>query len=459
MWQSFKDFERKIFRFYKTQTIMATFIVLILLGTFLLNLPIASKSGNSVGFIDALFTSTSATCVTGLVLFDTYAQWTLFGQIVILCLIKVGGLGFMSMATMLSLLLRRTISLSERLLIKEALNYDSMGGIVKLAKHILIGSFLIEGIGAFVLSFRFIPEFGFWNGIYKSVFHSISAFCNAGFDILGQNHGYFTSLVPYVKDPLVILTVAALVIVGGIGFYVWEDIINYPKKKRLTLHTKIVLTMTGILLSAGTILIFAFEHSNPQTLGTMGFGGKLLASFFQSVTSRTAGYFSVDQASLTSSSKILTMILMFIGGSPGSTAGGIKTVTFGVLIFTAHAVIRGSSNVNIFERRISHSVVYRSLTIIMAALAFLFIGVISISYFEKGVSVMPIAFEVVSAFATVGISAGLTPFLGTASKLIIIILMFMGRIGVFTFALGLMRGMNSGQAERFLYPEENIMVG
>ncbi len=446
---------RRIIRFYKTQAIIFVFLALIFIGAVLLDLPIAVRDGKSVGFLDALFTATSATCVTGLTVVDTYQHWSLFGQIVILLLIQTGGLGFMTMATIFSLVLKRTISLSERLFISETLNYDNMHGIVRLVKHIIIGSFAIEAIGAALLSIRFIPEFGVANGIYKAIFHAVSAFCNAGFDLMGQK-APFSSLVSYVSDPLVVFTVTSLVVIGGIGFFVWEDLIGGVR--RLKLHTKIVLWTTFILIVSGTALFYLFDGSNPETMLELGSFDKFMASYFQSVTTRTAGFNTIPQDGMTSSSKLLSMILMFIGGSPGSTAGGIKTVTFGVLVLTALAVARGTSNVNAFGKRLSHSVIFRSLTIIMLAIFSVMTATVILSLTEHA-PLSVVAYEAVSAFGTAGLSLGITPYLTNAGKNTIIILMFFGRVGVLTIALGLMKSMNSGAKDSIKYPEEKIMVG
>ncbi|MDR0405317.1 MAG: Trk family potassium uptake protein, partial [Clostridiales bacterium] len=357
--------------------------------------------------------------------------------------------------TLFSLLLRRTVSLSERLLIGETLNYDNMHGIVRLAKHIIIGTLCIEGLGAAVLFPRFFPRFGFWGGLYKAVFHSVSAFCNAGFDTLSAADG-MSNLGPYAFDAPVVLTLSALVLVGGAGFYVWEDL--YTRGKRLKLHTKLALLVSAVLLVLGTVCFYVFEYHNPRTMLGMSGGDRLLASFLQSVSTRTSGFHNISQRGLTPSSKIVAVFLMFIGGSPGSTAGGIKTVTFGVLIFTALAVARGTQNVNIFGKRVSHSVILRSLTIVMISMFVVICGVIALSVTENA-PLSDLVFEAVSAFGTSGLTSGITPRLTNAGKITIIVLMYFGRVGVLTVALGLMRGMNSAAADKIKYPEEKIMVG
>lgn len=457
MYESFRKAIRIILKTYKTQSIVLVFLLLIFLGGFLLNLPIASRSGHSIGYLDALFTATSATCVTGLVVVDTYIQFTPFGQLVIIFLIQIGGLGFMTMATLFSLLMRRVITLNERLLIRESLNFEDMQGIVRLAKHILIGTFAIEFVGALLLSLRFVPEFGIPSGIYKAVFHSISAFCNAGFDIMGQK-GEFVGLTSYVSDPIVSLVIPMLIIVGGIGFAVWEDVFHQNKFKKLRLHSKIAISMTLLFIIVGTIAFFILEHNNPETMQELSSFGKFLASFFQSVTTRTAGYNTISQTGMTEASKVITIILMFIGGAPGSTAGGVKVVTVGVLAFAAYAVVRGTNQVTMFKRRVSLNAVLRAMTIIMISLFVVTVGIIILSIVEEE-SFMDIVFEVVSAFGTVGLSLGITPNLTVVGKLTIMTVMFFGRVGVLSVALSLVMGMNSGTPDKIKYPEEKIMVG
>jgi len=457
LFESLKRLTRLVLKSYKTQAITFVFLFLIFFGGFLLNLPIASRNGVSMGYLDALFTATSATCVTGLVVVDTYVQFSAFGQLVIIFLIQIGGLGFMTMATLFSLLMRRVITLNERLLIRESLNIDDMQGIVRLAKHILIGTFAIEFVGALLLSIRFIPEFGMPSGIYKSIFHSISAFCNAGFDIMGQK-GEFIGLTSYVSDPIVSLVIPMLIIIGGIGFAVWEDVFQQSNFYKLRLHTKIAITMTAFFIISGTIGFYILEHNNPATMQGLSPMGKLLASFFQSVTTRTAGFNTISQDGMTIASKFISIILMFIGGAPGSTAGGIKVVTVGVLAFAAYAVIKGTSQVTMFKRRISYNAILRAMTIVMISLFVVATGIIILSIVEKTLFIN-IIFEVVSAFGTVGLTLGITPNLTVVGKLTIITIMFFGRVGVLTVALSLLMGMNSGGSDKIKYPEEKIMVG
>ncbi|WHH59523.1 TrkH family potassium uptake protein [Petroclostridium sp. X23] len=447
---------KKILSFTPAQLIPIGFATVILIGAILLNLPIASRDGQSIGFINALFTATSAVCVTGLVVVDTYTHWTLFGQITILFLIQIGGLGFMTMATLFSLVLGRRIGLKERLLIAESLNQCSLEGMVRLTKQILLGTLLFEMSGAIILSIQFIGEFGVANGIYKGIFHAISAFCNAGFDLMGEKEK-FSSLVSYVDNTMVNLTIMALIVIGGLGFSVWDDVYRVKRFKELRLHTKLVLMVTAVLLITGFLFFALLEYNNPNTLQPLGVKGKFLATMFQSVTPRTAGFNTLPLPDLTNASKFFTIILMFIGGSPGSTAGGIKTATAGVLIFAIISVLKGSEDTNIFERRVNVQVVLRALAITVISLSIVVGTTVILSIFEQA-SFMEMFFEAVSAFGTVGLSLGITPSLSTVSKLAIIMTMFFGRVGVLTMALALTIKMKKSNAN-YKYPEGKIMVG
>ncbi|WP_423241290.1 TrkH family potassium uptake protein [Petroclostridium xylanilyticum] len=446
----------RLLNFTPTQVIPLGFASVILIGAVLLTLPIASRNGNSIGFINALFTATSAVCVTGLVVVDTYTHWTIFGQVVILSLIQIGGLGFMTMATLFSLILGRRIGLKERLLIAESLNQYSLEGMVRLTRQILLGTLLFEGAGALILSIKFASEYGLALGIYKGIFHSISAFCNAGFDLMGDK-GKFSSLVSYVDDTVVNLTIMALIVIGGLGFSVWEDIYRVRSFRGLKLHTKLVLVVTAILLVFGFIIFFLLEFNNPKTLQPLSMKGKILAAMFQSVTPRTAGFNTLSLPDLTNASKFITIILMFIGGSPGSTAGGIKTATAGVLFFAVLSVLKGSEDTNMFKRRLNTEVVLRSLAIVVISLGIVIVTTTVLSIFEKATFIEQI-FEAVSAFGTVGLSLGITPNLNTASKIALIITMFLGRVGVLTMGLALTIKMQKSNA-KYKYPEGKVMVG
>lgn len=460
---SFKSKAKKL-ELSPAQFLVLGFFLVIVVGSFLLNLPIASKDGESVGFINAIFTATSAVCVTGLVVVNTLANWTLFGKIIILLLIQIGGLGFMTLTTSIFILIGRKITFKERLIIQEALNEYTLAGMVRLIKKILLGTLIIEGIGALLLSIRFIPERGILEGIFYSVFHSISAFCNAGFDIIGGN-----SLSPYVGDVLVNITVITLIILSGLGFTVWWDIIKVSKEKKqkklsfkkcfkkLTLHSKLVLVITAILISFGFIFFFVVEYNNPNTLGPMGIKDKLLAGLFQSVTPRTAGFNTIDLSQLTDTSKFMTIIYMFIGGSPAGTAGGVKTVTIFVIILAVIAVIRGKKRVEAFDRTIPYEVIQRALAVIIISLGVV-ISVTMLLSLSEGGNFMDIFFESTSAFGTVGLSLGATNSLTFFGKLIISITMFIGRLGPVTMVLAfsLRSNKDKGQIKK---PEEKVMVG
>nr|WP_300005075.1 TrkH family potassium uptake protein [Tissierella sp.] len=425
------------------------FLSLIIIGTILLNLPMASKSGDSIGLIDALFTASSAVCVTGLIVVNTAEHWSLFGQIIIITLIQIGGLGIMTMATSVALIMGKRIRLKERLAIKEQLNHESMGGLVKLTKYVIAVTFAIEAIGAFLLSFKFIPIYGVVKGTWYSIFHSISAFCNAGFDILGN------SITPFVGDLWINAVICILIILGGLGFAVYADIYHKKRFKNLNLHSKFVLSITGILLLVGTVLLFLIEYDNPFTLKELNLHDKVLASFFQSTITRTAGFNSIDISAIKDTSAFLMVMLMFIGGSPGSTAGGIKTTTFATLILTTISTIKGEKDVGVFNRRIGDDVINKSLAIIIIGLTWILTVSFILTITEKA-AFLDVVFETTSAFATVGVSRGITPSLSTIGKLLITLTMYIGRVGALTmaFALGHRR-----KHKKFREAEGHIIVG
>ncbi|MDD2504026.1 MAG: TrkH family potassium uptake protein [Clostridia bacterium] len=416
------------------QMIALGYFIIIVTGTVLLSLPIANSNNTHPALIDALFTATSATCVTGLVVFDTYTQWSLFGQLVILLLIQVGGLGFMMIVTMFSMLLRRRIGLKERGLLRESVNAIYIGGIVRLTKRILIGTFLFEGIGAILLSMRFIPAMGLAEGIYNGIFHSVSAFCNAGFDLMGKYEKY-SSLTTFSGDIVVNLVVLALIIIGGIGFFVWDDIIkNKLHYKRYQLHTKIVLVTTAILVVAGTICFYIFEmHNVLSEIETAK--DRILASLFGAVTPRTAGFNTVDVTALTPASKLLTILLMFVGGSPGSTAGGIKTTTLTVIVISLLSSLRNTTSNNIFGRRLEENALKKASAVVAVNMLLILCAALLISVTDNALSLSDVLFEVTSAIGTVGLSTGITGYLNTFARLIIILLMYSGRVGSLSFAL------------------------
>ena len=435
--------------------IAVVFAGIILLGALLLTLPAASRSGVSCGFRPALFTATSATCVTGLVLYDTYTQWSGFGQLVIISLIQIGGLGFMSAATMFIFFLRKRIGLKQRLVMAQALSISDMDGIVHLQKTVLKGSFAIEGIGAAILFVRFLPEFGWVLALKWGVFHSISAFCNAGFDIFGCiTPG--ASLMEFQSDPVVLLTLGALVIVGGLGFLVWQDLAEHRAFHKCSVYTRLVLVTTLGLLVIGWAVICLLEWNNPDTLGSMSVVDKLLNGFFQSVTLRTAGFAAIDQALLTDSGKAASMILMLVGGASGSTAGGLKTVTFVVLLLFLAARARGRSTVCVYKRTIPQSQVLDAMTLASLMMGMAYVGAIFISA-TSPVLFIDALFESVSALATVGLTAGATGNLSIAAQFLIIVYMYFGRVGMLTISLGFLSGDRA--EERFRYAQTNLLIG
>ena len=438
-----------------TKIIALVFLCLILLGTFLLMTPAASRDGVSCGFRPALFTATSATCVTGLVMYDTFTQWSGFGQFVIITMIQIGGLGFMSAATLFVFFLRKKIGLKQRLVMAQALSVSDMEGVVRLQKMVLKGSFSIEGIGALILTLYFWPKYGFLTALKWGAFHSISAFCNAGFDIFGCiTPG--ASLMEFQSDPVVLLTLSALVIVGGLGFLVWEELAFKRSFRKCSVYTKLVLVTTTALLLSGWILTCLLEWNNPGTLGNMSVGDKILNGFFQSVTLRTAGFVAVDQGALTDAGKVVALVLMLVGGSSGSTAGGLKTVTFIVLFLFIAARARGRNTVTVFKRTIPNGQVLDAMTIafIMIALAVFGAGFICAT---SPVGFANALYESVSALATVGLTAGATGVLSIPAQYLIIIFMYFGRVGVLTISLGFLMGDKA--QERFRYAETNLLIG
>ena len=440
-------------RLATTQIIALGFLGIILIGTFLLMLPIASRSGEATGFLTALFTATSATCVTGLVVVDTYCYWSFFGRCVILTLIQIGGLGFMTIGVFLAIFMKKNIGLRERGILQESMNTLQIGGIVKLVKKITIATFAIEGIGAVLLALRFVPEMGWLDGIGNGIFHSISAFCNAGFDLMGKKEEY-SSLVAYSDDLLVSITIMLLIIIGGIGFVVWDDL--QKKKWRVReylLHTKIVLVFTTILLVGGAVLIFLFERKN--LMADMGVKETILTSFFASVTARTAGFNTIDVAGMSVSSKIVTIVLMFIGGSPGSTAGGIKTTTFAVMLIVVWANLRNSHGCNIFKRRLEEEEIRKASIVVTINLLLAVAAIIAICGLQP-FALEDVMLEVFSAIGTVGMSTGLTRELNGISRVIIILLMYSGRIGSMTFALSFTERKKVAPVQ---LPAEKIIIG
>lgn len=447
-----KKFFTKKMKLSGVQILALGFFIVIFVGGVLLSLPISSASGESTNFLDALFTSTSAVCVTGLITLDTGTHWNEFGQIVIMFLIEIGGLGFMSFATFIAVLLGRKITLRDRLIMQEAMNTFNIQGLVRMVRYVLGFTFAVQFFGALLLSTQFVPKFGLAKGIYYSIFHSISAFCNAGFDLFGG----FSSLVSYSGNVVVLLTISALIIIGGLGFTVWLEVYNYRGLKKLSVHSKIVILITVVLIIGGTIFMYLFEMHNPKTIGNMSFDDKVLNSFFASVSPRTAGFNSVSTDGMTNSGKLLTIILMFIGGSPGSTAGGLKTATFGIIILTVISVIRGREDTQVFGRRFSKSLVYKSFALLIIGMT-LVIGVtLLLSITDPNESFVNILYEATSAFGTVGLTTGVTQRLSTAGKIIIMITMYCGRVGPMTVALAFIRNKKK---QTHKYPEGKILIG
>ena len=435
--------------------VVISFAAVILTGTLLLMLPIASRDGQSTDWLTCLFTATSATCVTGLILVDTWTHWTLFGQIVIILMIQLGGLGFMTVITLASFALRRRIGLSERLIMVSALNLNDMDGVVRVVRHALMGTFLFEAVGALILAPCFIPQYGALGGIWRGIFHSISAFCNAGFDLLGSN-GAFTSLLSYNGNPVVLLTIMCLIIVGGLGFFVWEDLFqNWRRPRALSLYTKMVMLLTGALIVGGALFFLAVEWNNPATLGEMPVWKKVLNGFFQSVTLRTAGFDSIGQGGLRDSSLAMSCILMLIGGSSGSTAGGLKTATVGILLLTIRASLAGRSAVTLRGRAISQSRVMDAMTLTMIVLILFLAGSMVISVAD-GEAFLPAAYETASAMGTVGVTTGITPGLSGFSHIFLICMMFLGRVGIMSFSVAFLA---RSWAAKLKYPTVEFMVG
>lgn len=442
-----------------TQMIAAGFFLAILFGGIILTLPIASKSGDFTPFVDALFTATTAVCVTGLTTVVTAEHWSLFGQIVILLLIQLGGLGIVSFITGLLLFLKKRITLKDRLLIQEAYNLSTLKGLVRLTIRIAKGAFLVEGIGAIIYSFQFIPEYGIAKGIWYSLFHAVSAFCNAGIDLIGP-----TSFVKYQANPLININTMLLIVLGGIGFPVWWDVVGGIKRrwkektpfKISDLHTKVAITVTLGMILFGASFILINEYHNEFTIGTMSIPQKIMASFFESVTFRTAGYYTIPQEHLKTSSAFIGVILMFIGGSPSGTAGGIKTVTFIVLVLAALSSIKGKSNLEIFGRRLDDGYVKKALAVFLFSFTTLLLSTISLSLVMER-DLIDLLYETSSALGTVGLTRNMTSSLPTVGKYIIIFTMYLGRIGPISLALALKVGKDKPMGIQL--PEDKVLVG
>lgn len=446
-----------------TQMITLGFLATIVLGMFLLMLPVSSAGGEWTNPVDALFTATTSVCVTGLVVVDMSSYWSIFGQIVVLLLIQIGGLGVVTLTTSIIVFMGKKVNLKERLLLEDAYNLNTLSGLVRFMKRVLKGTMLVEGVGAFCYSFVFVPRFGIAKGLWVSVFNSVSAFCNAGIDIIGPN-----SLMEYVAHPWINLVTMLLIIIGGIGYIVWWDVlrvVDMCRRKeiairkffhRLKLHTKLVLLMTGALILIGALTVFALEYSNPQTLGNLSLWGKVQAAFFQSVTLRTAGFATIPQQGLLDATSLVCMLLMFIGGSPVGTAGGIKTTTVAVLLISALSVAKGKEEVSVFRRTIAREAVQKALAVATFSLIVVILAVMTLLTLEQG-NFMEITYETISAIGTVGLSRNFTTSLDAVGRVIISLCMYLGRVGPISMMIAFTykRGKNILVA----YAKEDVTVG
>lgn len=453
-----------------TQLVVLSFMAVIFLGSFFLSLPVSQAAGVSAAkYIDCLFTAVSATCVTGLVTVTTAVQWSLFGQLVILIMIQIGGLSLVTLFTFFAINIGKKINMRNRMAIQASLNQNTLQGMVNIVKLAIKGTFLLEGIGALslFLFFRLSQGLPFGRSLYFGIFHSISSFCNAGFDVIGE-----TSLNEFVAAPLLNLTVMILIVAGGIGFAVWKNITAVAAqalckkkpgvRKKLSVHTKLALITTAVLIFSGAFYIFATEYNNPATLGQLSLGGKIWASFFQSVTLRTAGYYTISQNGLTDSSKFVSSIFMLVGGSPGGTAGGIKTLTLAVVVSSIWATLRGKKDNEVMGRRIPFDALRKAITVIGVMFSLWFIVATALEFTEAGSAIpytfIDLQFEVASALGTVGLSTGLTPYLSNIGKVLIMLCMFIGRLGPISIAVALQRKLhNAGESVRL--PEEDVLIG
>ena len=442
-----------------THIILLSFLIAILIGALLLSLPISSADGKAKPFLDALFTATTSTCVTGLVVTPTVSSWSIFGQAVILILIQIGGLGVITIMSGLMILLHKKMGIGDRLLLQDAFNLNSLSGLVRFVKKVVGGTFIIEGIGALLYMIVFIPQFGA-KGVWISVFTSISAFCNAGIDIIAEN-----SLCDYALNPIINIVTSSLIILGGIGYIVWWDVLRVLRLRRskkvrffrdLTLHSKIAVTATLILILAGAVLIFAFEYNNPQTIKDYTLLQKIEVSLFQSVTTRTAGFATVPQENLTNASAFVCLLLMFIGGSPVGTAGGIKTVTFAVLVASAFASVRNKENTEVFGRQLTKQAVSKAVAVTCMSFIIMFTSTVFLSAVTEA-NALDIIHETVSATATVGLTRNFTASLGSIGKFIVIVTMYLGRVGPISLAVAFKRSKDNQNIIR--NPIEEISVG
>ncbi len=451
------------------QSIMAGFASMILIGALLLNLPFASRSGESVGFLNALFTATSANCVTGLVVKNTMEHWTWFGKAIILLLIQFGALGFMTVMTIGLLVTKRQITLRNRQVIQASFNQDGIGGMVKLVKNVVLMSVVFESVGALLLALSFIATSSISVGesLYQGVFHSVSAFCNAGFDNIGAN-----GLIPYQSNFAVNFVIMSLIIAGGIGFPVWSEMRRFIKNAQkkplrfrvthLSLHSKMVFSVTGVLILSGTALFLMLEWYNPQTFGGIPVWQKIQAALFQSVTLRTAGFNTTAQDGLTEASQVVSCILMMIGGSSASAAGGMKTVTIGVIVFSMLSVLRGRNKLEAFGRTLPLDLLQKALTVVTTMLIVVFVSTLILCFTERGSpfphTFLDLLFESCSAAGTVGVSTGITPYLSPAGKIVMTVCMYLGRLSPVTVAVALHTRLQAG-ADGVVFPKERVIIG
>lgn len=454
--------EKKRIKLSTTQIIAIGFLAAILIGAFLLSLPIASADGTSTKFVDALFTSATSVCVTGLVVVDTYSHWSMFGQFIIMLLIQCGGMGIVTFTTAVMVVIGKKVTLKDRLLLQDAFNLNTLAGLVKFLKRILKGTFIVEGIGALGYMLKFIPEFGL-RGIWISVFSSVSAFCNAGIDIIGS-----TSFACYATDVWINIVTMVLIILGGIGFIVWWDVLGVFSKirhgeeenknffKKLSIHSRIVIVTTLILISAGAVIVLLMEYNNPETIGGMNFGQKVLASLFQSVTTRTAGLLTISQKGMHDTTAFICMVLMFIGGSPVGTAGGIKTSTIALLVIAAGSVVKGENEVTAYRKRIPAKTIKKALAVVMISIMVLFLMICLLSVVNGG-EFMDAAFEATSALSTTGLSRDYSATLNLYGKLIITLCMYLGRVGPISMVIAF--NFKNTKKNMVVYPEEDITVG
>ena len=456
--------KEKSFELHTTQIIALGFVIMILIGSFLLSLPMAAADRAVTPYIDALFTATTSSCVTGLVTVVTGEHWSLFGQVIILIMIQLGGLGVVSFTTLLLIMADKRINLKQRLLIQEAYGFDTLTGLVRMVKKMLKGTIIVEGIGALFYMLIYIPRYGVMKGAWVSVFTAVSAFCNAGMDLMGAD-----SMMGYVDHPLMNMITMALIVIGGIGFIVWWDVIEMFKRIRnekmsvkmswrlMSLHSKVVLTVTAFLIIGGAAVFFMLEYNNPLTMGNLSLGGKIWASLFQSVTLRTAGFASIDQSGLRTASVLLGCVFMFIGGSPGGTAGGVKTATVALLAFAVMSMIVGKEDVELGRRRISRGNVMKGLSVVLLQVFFLIVSTFAMCCLETEHSLTVIMYETFSALGTVGLTMGFTESLSLAGKIVIIASMYFGRLGPITMAM-MLNSNTKKQKGHIKFPDGKIYV-